>query len=648
MTAAPPSVLIPPTPETDPVENLQPPVEPAVSEPVAAALVRTRGAGLRALPVLALRALTAPARMSRADQLVLGLIVVLTVVLTPVVVNAPNIVGSYLDDGIYLVTGKSLADGRGYRHLELPGEPLQTKYPPMYPALLAAVWAVFPDFPQNVPVFQVLNCLLWGLGSWLVYRLMRRAWRLPWWLAFSGAALGFINPVTMTVLMAPMSEPLFLVLSAGALLLATPQADDTAKTTGAARRALALAALAGALAAAAYLTRSLGLAALVAIPAGYLLRRHFAAGAAATLAGGVGAAGWHIWRAGAMAENAANPMIRAFRYDTDYSAWLPASAGSLAWVVYQNISALAVSFFAVSVATPGRWIESRLAAGPAAALPIYIAMTAMVVLVLIGAVGAWGRRRAELHIYLLIYVGLLLAWPYSAPRLLLPILPLLTTLLLCGIYVCVLAAGRLLKGARRPAVLANLDYAARWAKGRPGSEVAIHLAGPVAVVLGALHALQIFMPGDAYIKDIETNCRIREGLVQFIQKEVPAGAVVAANQGGYMHLRTGRKFVPHLPYDDVVSVQYPADRTFAGCGLVVTPGMRAADLAYAEEWLTEQLRLTGATYVVPLDPGTTYGKAFADTRREFPGYFDVVGKPGPLTAYRVRLPATRSLAAAGR
>ena len=38
-------------------------------------------------------------------------------------------VGIYHDDGIYLVTAKALAEGKGYRIINLPAELPQTKYP---------------------------------------------------------------------------------------------------------------------------------------------------------------------------------------------------------------------------------------------------------------------------------------------------------------------------------------------------------------------------------------------------------------------------------------------------------------------------------------------------------------------------------------
>src|SRR5512140_1203032 len=35
------------------------------------------------------------------------------------------------DDAVYLVSAKSLAQGHGYRIESLPGQPFQTKYPPL-------------------------------------------------------------------------------------------------------------------------------------------------------------------------------------------------------------------------------------------------------------------------------------------------------------------------------------------------------------------------------------------------------------------------------------------------------------------------------------------------------------------------------------
>ena len=48
--------------------------------------------------------------------------------------------GSYHDDGVYLVTARALAEGEGYRIISLPDEPVQTKYPVLFPFLLSLIW----------------------------------------------------------------------------------------------------------------------------------------------------------------------------------------------------------------------------------------------------------------------------------------------------------------------------------------------------------------------------------------------------------------------------------------------------------------------------------------------------------------------------
>jgi len=65
--------------------------------------------------------------------------------------SGPSAFGLWQDDAVYVVTAMSLADGQGYRHLEMPHQPLQTKYPPLFPAMLAGVMALWRDWPANRP-----------------------------------------------------------------------------------------------------------------------------------------------------------------------------------------------------------------------------------------------------------------------------------------------------------------------------------------------------------------------------------------------------------------------------------------------------------------------------------------------------------------
>src|ERR1700738_1564884 len=68
-------------------------------------------------------------------------------------------VGVVHDDAMYVILARSLATGQGYHFLNIPGSPAATHFPPGYPALLAVVSWLAPDFPANVVVFKGLNAL---------------------------------------------------------------------------------------------------------------------------------------------------------------------------------------------------------------------------------------------------------------------------------------------------------------------------------------------------------------------------------------------------------------------------------------------------------------------------------------------------------
>jgi len=161
--------------------------------------------------------------------------------------------GDLHDDSLYYVSAKSLADGGGYRIESLPGEPSQTKYPPLYPLLLSLAWRIDPQFPHNLPVaawisWLALPAVLLQLAA--LYPSLGISTGRSWLLLFLFAA----NPYVILFSTQLLSEMLFLALSLAAMLLV----ERAAK--GSSSAALA----AGAVAGLAYLARSAGLALLVA------------------------------------------------------------------------------------------------------------------------------------------------------------------------------------------------------------------------------------------------------------------------------------------------------------------------------------------------------------------------------------------------
>ena len=167
--------------------------------------------------------------------------------------------GDLHDDALYYVSAKSLADGGGYRVESLPGEPAQTKYPPLYPLLLSAAWRIDQQFPHNLPIAAWISWLAFPAIMiqllWLFPRFGITGWRA--WLLLTLVAL---NPYMLVFSSTLVSELMFTALMLAAMLL-----------TERATRAAAIAA--GAIGGLAYLTRSAGIVLLVAAPL-YLWTRH--------------------------------------------------------------------------------------------------------------------------------------------------------------------------------------------------------------------------------------------------------------------------------------------------------------------------------------------------------------------------------------
>ena len=67
-----------------------------------------------------------------------------------------EVVGLCHDDGIYVILGKALSEGEGYRLVNLPSSPYQTKYPVVYPFLISCVWPT-ADFPDNIFYIKLIN-----------------------------------------------------------------------------------------------------------------------------------------------------------------------------------------------------------------------------------------------------------------------------------------------------------------------------------------------------------------------------------------------------------------------------------------------------------------------------------------------------------
>ena len=203
-----------------------------------------------------------------------------------VALRAPA-VGTFHDDGIYVVTARALAEGRGYRILSLPDAPPQTKYPILFPWLLSLVWRVAPPFPENLPWLRAVPLLSTVAWLWLSWRLVQQCGGSRR-TATAIVVLMTLSPWTLFLSTALLSETLFAALLTAALLALTV----SPASVGDSRR---LSALAGLLSGASLLTRAAGVAVVAAGLAWLLWKRRWRDAAVFALVAGTVVAPWGLW-----------------------------------------------------------------------------------------------------------------------------------------------------------------------------------------------------------------------------------------------------------------------------------------------------------------------------------------------------------------
>src|SRR5688572_3191149 len=131
--------------------------------------------------------------------------------------TVPGVVGGFHDDAVYAITAESLADGEGYRLRNLPGHPPQTKYPILFPAVLALAASSSSEPAGRLLAMQHTTTVLAAIAvalAWLLCVRTGTAARLP---AAAGALLAASAPNFLYYCAQPLSELPFLALFAVAL-----------------------------------------------------------------------------------------------------------------------------------------------------------------------------------------------------------------------------------------------------------------------------------------------------------------------------------------------------------------------------------------------------------------------------------------------
>ncbi len=415
-------------------------------------------------------------------------------------------VGVFYDDGIYVTLAKALAEGEGFRYVHLRGAPSGVHFPVLYPATLSLLWRLWPVFPQNVTLFQLFDSAAFGVAAFLV-ALHARRWAVAPLAQYVALPMAFLAFPLLTIVGVRFSEPLFLMLLAGAIVAA--DRSEVGRARGA---------LAGVLAGLAALTRSIGVAAVVGIPVALWLRRQRTGAISAFIAAIATAAPWFIWIGGQA--DAVDPRIAS-----NYGTYL-AGAGQVGFVDIL------------------RGIDLRVFAPLARlSLPAAPAFISLPLAGLIMASVFWGAvtvapRVPALVTTLGVYLAVVTMWPVAPDRFIWIVLPWMVLLAVAGSM-------------------------AAWRKGRWG-RLAVGLLA-VAVALGYPRREIASLVGRQFTGTAEGITEPFTVLVPAIQAEVEADAVVASEDEALIYLYTGRHAVPSylFTWSDRSTTPLPPDTTLS-------------------------------------------------------------------------------------
>jgi hypothetical protein len=408
--------------------------------------------------------------------------------------------GVLQDDGMYLIDGKALAEGTGYRILSLPAQPHDTRYPPLYPLYLSLAWRAAPLYPATLTAAVMLSWLCFPvvllLGYWWC---VGQRFSVP--LTWLTLGLFALNPYVLFFVSNLGSEMMFMVFLFGALLAAE-------------RSGWRWALVAGVVAGAAYLTRTSGIALLPAALVYYGSKKDARGALGFTLGMLPAVAGWALW---SRLHAAPGHDVVTLCY-TNYLGYYFTNVGpaNIGHVLARNTGALLDAM--------GSLVFPQMMEGWLAKVILWPLALAMIV----GCVRMVRQGYARLYaLFGLASVAMLLVWHYQPnQRFILPLAPLL----LAG--VC----------------FAMVELAA-WVQQQNRGLAVRGLAMVLALVLTGGVVLQICMDVGVLpqlARNDRANTRAYRSMYAWIAQNLPADANVLWQDDTALYLATGRHSVSYV------------------------------------------------------------------------------------------------------
>jgi len=519
--------------------------------------------------------------------------------------RTPFSLGFFGDDAVYATTAKALAEGHGYRHIEIPGEPLQTRYPPLYPALLSLVLRARPELPGSFPLLLAPTALA-GAGAVLLAALYwRRVLGAPRRFAIALAVLAALSPVLLAFTRVAMSELLYALLATAALLCLDARASARASTVWLL--------VGGVLVGCAVLTRTIGISLALAAVAALLLRRR---SSDALLVGVVilaCVAPWWSFQASAAIENGATGRSFLVAQELGYDLWLPRGPLESLRVLRQNLLRLSFALGYFQLALPEGWVRAAIGPGGGRLVLLHLVCHATLGLALWGCwLSARGGIRT-LHLYAALYGAMILVRPFSPYRFLVPWTPFLLFFAATGLRSLLRAPW--LRGIAYVAVLA-LFLAEDWKLAR-SSERAF------------------------FAREASVDWTELQAVERFLLEHTQPSEVIASSHPERLFLTTGRRGHYFWPDTDPVTFDYDPGRAASRFTILPVPAEARARSQDVERSLAQVYREAKIAWYVEwsvLDSA----RSFSQVAQATPGWFELrYTTPGRTFAiYRVRIPGS--------
>jgi hypothetical protein len=450
----------------------------------------------------------------------------------------PYAVGVFHDDGVYVILGKSIATGQGYRFLHLPGAPPATHYPPAYPLLLAFLWKIAPTFPQNVSAFLFANSALLGVTAVGVYWFAHVAFGWSRRAAAGAAVIATLSTPLLMLSSLVLSEPLFAALLFPVVL----RAERLVRREHDTRQTILVAIGLGALA----LVRTHAIALTIALLIVLAVCRRWRTVILCAAITGATLVPWQLWLT-AHAETNGGSLSGS--YGT-YGAWLATGAreGGVAFVL-QTV--------ALNLREVGALLADHFALGDSSTMRNWATVLALVVI----GVGAYraAKRVPVLVAFAIVYSLILLVWPFTPWRFVYAVWPVVVLFIGEAIAYAIEARPVVAIGAPRLALAAGIAVlcigAAReegrayvqrsWT--RPGADATAQIAPLLRWVVARTNASDVLAVDGEQLVFLFTG-----------RRAVPVAPFTAAE---YLHPRTAeenaeslRRLIEEVPVDYIATI----------------------------------------------------------------------------------------------